>query len=100
MKTVFTLLLLSIIVYSCSNNTNNGKALSGEELYTNRCSVCHGPKGDAGVSGARDLSKSTLDDNMARVVILHGKGTMPPFKSVLSSEEVELIIKHIQTLKK
>jgi hypothetical protein len=37
---------------------------------------------------------------MARVVILHGKGSMPPFKTVLSPEEVELIIKHIDKLKK
>ena len=101
MKAFFALFIFSVFVISCStNSTSNGKILSGGELYNNRCVACHGAVGNAGISGARDLSKSTLDDNMARVVILHGKGSMPPFKTVLSPEEVELIVKHIQKLKK
>jgi|LakMenEpi03Aug12_release.lakeMendotaPanAssembly.Ray.scaffolds.fasta_scaffold817413_2 mono/diheme cytochrome c family protein len=101
MRALFALLITSVFAISCSNNSpSNGKAYSGEELYNNRCAACHGTDGNAGISGARDLSKSTLDDNMARVVILHGKGSMPPFKTVLSPEEVELIIKHIDKLKK
>ncbi len=36
-------------------------SLSAEELYLQQCSACHGEKGDAGLSGATDLTVSVLD---------------------------------------
>jgi mono/diheme cytochrome c family protein len=97
------ILFLSLMVYfvSCTgNNSSETTKLSGQEIYGKRCAICHGEQGNAGVSGAKDLSASTIDDNLMRTIITHGKGTMPPFKSVLSQQEIEELIAYVKTLRK
>jgi mono/diheme cytochrome c family protein len=52
--------------------TNDGK-----ELYEANCALCHGNDGKLGLSGAKDISASTLDVAAIKELILHGKGLMP-----------------------
>lgn len=97
---ILTTLVLGTFLIGCGGNKTSDKQLSGKDIFAKRCVACHGADGKAGISGAKDLSASTIDDNMARVIITHGKGSMPPFKTILEAGEIELLIKHIQTLKK
>ncbi|HOZ86703.1 MAG TPA: SirB2 family protein [Bacteroidia bacterium] len=53
------------------NSTN------GEELYKANCVSCHGGDGKLGLSGAKDLSISSMDENGIKEIIIHGKGLMP-----------------------
>jgi len=78
---------------------NISTTASGEELYINYCSRCHGDDGMAGLSGATDLSFSQMDDTSLHELFLTGKNSMPPFKE-LSNEQIESITAHIKTFRK
>lgn len=81
--------------------TGDGKKVSGKELYKARCVVCHGLKGNAGLSGAADLSGSKLNDMDLRKVIENGRNSMPAFKSVIESEEtLNETIEFVKSLRK
>lgn len=54
-----------------------GMANDGASLYKANCVVCHGNDGKLGLSGAKDLSISTLGVAEMKELILHGKGLMP-----------------------
>ena len=73
----------------------------GEKLFIQSCSSCHGCDGTLGMSGALDLSKSTMTFNEMKFVIEKGKGAMPRFKEMLSKEgELDAVVEHVRTLKK
>jgi uncharacterized membrane protein SirB2 len=70
----------------------------GKALYENYCQNCHGAEGDAGLSGAKNLKLTALSAEEQASIILNGKGVMPGFKN-LKSNEVQAIVKHVQSLK-
>ena len=94
-----TLLYISLIIFSFSCNSgqkgNDVGESDGEVIYQENCMLCHGEKGDEGRSGASDLSKSLMDNEQMKEVIVHGRKSMPPF-DYLSDEEVKLVIKYIE----
>lgn len=76
-------------------------AVAAGELYTGKCAVCHGDKRQ-GVSGlAPELTPDSLERlNPAEIqdILLNGRpGTaMPPFKTTLSQEEIEALVRLIK----
>lgn len=99
--TIQTLAIL--LISSCSpptmTNPDTGE-VDGEKVYKNYCNTCHGPKGDRGLSNAADLSKSTLEEDEIRHIILYGTGNgMSAYKSVITEEEeIEALVKHVKSL--
>lgn len=95
------------IVYSCGNGAGartpsdsiSGNKISGADVYSNNCMVCHGQDGTAGMSGATDLSKSTLTHEQAVNVITNGRNGMRPFHE-LTAAEIDAVVSHIETLRK
>ena len=77
-----------------------GKALSGAELYKINCESCHGETGNAGVSGAKDLSISTLSVADKKVIVSKGKGNMTAYDGILNASEINSVVEYIETLKK
>lgn len=76
-------------------------AVDGRLLYRNQCISCHGPNGDLGNSGSKDLSKSTLEEAAVLKIIKEGKGTMPPFEYLLTSEkEREAVAQYVMSMRK
>lgn len=73
------------------------EAEAGAALYKAYCSNCHGDQGDMGLSGAKNLRVTSLSSTEQADIISHGKGVMPGF-SKLGSNEVQAIVKHVQTL--
>ncbi len=75
--------------------------VAADELYTEKCAVCHGDKRQ-GVSGlAPELSPDSLerlDHAEIRDILLNGRpGTaMPPFKAALSQEEIDALVRLIK----
>lgn len=69
-------------------------AENGEALYKANCVVCHGNDGKLGLSGAKDLSISTLDLGSIKEMIIHGKGSMPAAQ--VSEEQAGLIAEYVQ----
>jgi mono/diheme cytochrome c family protein len=83
----------------------------GQQIYQARCALCHGAegKGDGPASAALNpkprnhtdgayMSTRTDEDLMA--VIHDGKGGMPAWKSVLTEQEMQDVLKYVRTLAK
>ena len=68
----------------------------GKALYSTYCIACHGEKGDAGLSGAKNLRTSALSQDEKMTIIKNGKGSMPGF-SKLSDDEVKAILLYTDT---
>jgi mono/diheme cytochrome c family protein len=69
-----------------TNSTQKKTAVSGQELFVNQCSSCHGTDGKLGASGAKDLTKSVLTTSEIIKRIKYGRNAMPPMKEALENE--------------
>lgn len=109
LKNIFLLLPLYIL-FSCESGNTSEKSKeesdsvqipNGAELYVQHCTVCHGSDGKLGVSGAKDLTVSTLPDNEIIKMIETGKNAMPPMKEPLGSDDhVKAVAEYIKSLRK
>ncbi len=76
-------------------------AAAADELYTGKCAGCHGDKRQ-GVSGfAPELTPDSLErlsHTEIQGILLNGlPGTaMPPFKGMLSQEEIDALVQYIK----
>lgn len=82
-------------IVEVSNNEDLGKA-----IYDANCKSCHGDDGKLGLSGAKDLSASTLTSEGLTAQITNGKNAMPAYGTVLKGEEIKAVTEYVQTLKK
>ena len=100
------MLLYSIILFIVSSCTppNVTDPVTGEvdgaKVYKNYCNSCHGPRGDRGLSNAADLSKSRLEEDEIRKIIMYGTDNgMSAYKSVITEEkEMNALVKHVKSL--
>ncbi len=69
--------------------------VSGEELYTASCAVCHGSSGEGG-SGPALVGKARAAD-VANVqnIITYGRGMMPGFSATLTPEQIEAVTQYV-----
>lgn len=103
---VFFSLLFCLL--SCSGNQPVDTVLpeetpeeKGASLFLMHCASCHGEDGKLGASGAKDLSVSKLTDKEIENIINNGKNAMPPMKVLLENKDnIELVIKHVKSLRK
>jgi cytochrome c6 len=99
---------ISFILPSCTSEGNssqkeseNTEVLSGESLYQQHCASCHGTDGKLGLSGAADLSSSTLSVEEINKVIREGRNGMPPMKEILVEQEnIDKVSDYVYELKK
>lgn len=75
-------------------------APDGMAVFRQYCITCHGADGKLGLSGAKDLSISTLTVEERVNNVTNGKKMMPPFNEVLSPEEIKAVVEYTLTLKK
>lgn len=72
----------------------------GKEVYTAKCTACHGDKGDAGLAGAKNLRISTLTGDQQKDIIKNGKsGTGMSAFPDLTDEQLTGLVAYIKTLK-
>ena len=98
--------LISLAVTSCGGESSvsesravNPEMIDGKKLFNIHCAACHKYNGTGGISGAKDLTSSSLSDEEMKKIISNGAGDMMPFKDVISSAEIDAVIAHIHTLK-
>ena len=72
----------------------------GKALYDAYCTSCHGADGKLMLAGAKDLSTSAMDYNSMLLLVSLGKNAMPPFKSVLSEEQIDKTVRYVETLRR
>ena len=70
----------------------------GEALFKSNCTMCHGRDGKLNMSGAKDLTKSTLTEAEMIAIVTHGKGGMAGFGKTLTKTQVEEVVNHVRTL--
>jgi mono/diheme cytochrome c family protein len=82
--------------------SGNGAVRNGELVFASNCASCHdvhsrttlvGP----GLKGYYASRRSASEDNAVRKTIIDGKGSMPGFPS-LSSSEVSDLVSYLKTL--
>jgi cytochrome c6 len=102
-------LILTSLVVSCSSpstdnysDTTNESNISSKALYTLHCEACHGVDGKKGISGAADLSVSTINHKKIKSTILNGneKGMMPYKEIITNPTEIDSLVSYVQTLRK
>jgi mono/diheme cytochrome c family protein len=74
----------------------------GDEIFRARCIICHNPQpGDHSSSGVPDLFKAfkakTITAAQAEQIIVHGKGQMPGWGTILSKSDIESVIAYLKT---
>ncbi len=71
-------------------------AAAGKEVFAEQCSVCHGATGHGG-NGGPDLTTmpKAKEQAGAEEQVTNGGGGMPPFKGVLSEEEIKNVAAYV-----
>ena len=103
-KVLATLSFFLIIVsFSLAYKAKSAKAgdkiiaLSGKEIFEQKCSLCHGSEDKLKMSGAKDLSVTQLQHSGIVDIITNGKNTMAAYKETLTSEQIEAVASYIET---
>lgn len=105
-RIVLSFLGSAVLLIACGNGADHtsqaaeGPAGRGADIYKAQCTLCHGEDGKLGIGGAKDLTTSTLTKEEMIAVITHGRGTMMPFNTLLSKDEIEAVADHVLNLGK
>ena len=90
------LLVMPRLLAQDASMADKAKVAAGETVYNTYCQVCHG---DALVSTGQtfDLRRLTTNDR-ARFdnSVRNGKNQMPPWKGVLSDEQIDQVWQYIR----
>jgi len=102
---LFYLAVLSLLVFPSSGKisatiSNTTFQLNGEEIFQTNCSMCHGRYGNSGISGAADLTVSTISFEDTFEIVQNGKGTMQAYSEQLSKKEIEAVVEYSISLRK
>ncbi len=65
------------------------------QLYANHCAQCHGSTGAGGTGPALAGSARAADEALVENTVRFGRGSMPGFMAVLSSEEISLLVDYV-----
>ena len=74
--------------------------VDGQKIFKSYCIICHGITGDLNVSGATDLTASTLPLEERVAQVYNGRGLMTPFKEILKDKEIVAVGKYVENLRK
>lgn len=72
----------------------------GFEVYKAECNTCHGPDGNLGMSGSKDLSASIMVDDELKGLIANGKNAMPGFSGKLNEEQIDAVASYVKELRR
>jgi len=103
MKRILVVALLLISSAAIAGAQNPGK-----NIFTSKCSICHGPDGSGKTQMGKSLKIADLhsadvqkmSDADLKTVITNGKNKMPPFKGKLTDAQMDQVISYIRELGK
>ena len=88
-------------------NAAQGSAAASTATFRTKCAMCHGPDG-AGSEVGKSMNVPDLrlqevqhlaDAELAQI-ISEGKSGMPSFKSSLSTDQIQALVRHVRALAK
>ncbi len=104
-KVIPALAGILVALFACGGGTTSSSAppgadqgASGERIFAMHCVLCHGKDGTLGINDAKDLTVSTLSKEEMVAMVANGKGTMMPYKNVLTKGQIEAVVEHVRTL--
>ena len=97
-KVVFFLGIIGS-VWACSSASAGEPETDGHQVYKSYCISCHGANGKMGVSGAFDLTTSTLSLEERVLVITNGRNVMTSFKTLLPPRKIRAVAEYTMQLK-
>lgn len=91
------LLAIGLAVSACSLGGPPDDA-TGEEIYAELCTSCHGADMSGGVGPALGPGSNAADEDDEFLVftITNGRGRMPSFESTLNEEQVDRLVAYIR----
>ena len=104
---VGVLLLASTVGAAGAGSASNQTSDAAQTVFKQRCSKCHGEDGrgdtDAGknlkVKNLRSAAVQRLSNKRLASVIKEGKSNMPPFKYVMSDDEINSLVAYVRSLR-
>ncbi|MDH5475302.1 MAG: cytochrome c [Cyclobacteriaceae bacterium] len=81
------------------SDANYDELSHGKVMFLSQCAMCHGPSGDQGLSGAKNLLTSTMKLEEVMNIITKGKNSMPKYSKSLSENEIKVITAYVMTLR-
>lgn len=92
-----------LALMGCSASGGDGASMAGpttpgEAIFKAQCVMCHGRDGRLGISGAKDLTRSTLTEEEMIATVTRGKGAMAGFGTILTPVQIEEVVAHVRTL--
>ncbi|MFM7388139.1 MAG: c-type cytochrome [Bacteroidota bacterium] len=97
----FGLSLIACAEDSDKRISSQDKEPKAKELYITHCASCHGDRGDLGVSGAKNLLKSSLNIDSIKAIIRNGKNGMPPFEGIIEKEQhLDSLAQYVNSMQK
>lgn len=97
---IFFFAVISCCLPSCEGGRDTSTAQTDTgKLYGQKCGLCHGDDGKLSVSGAKDLTVSTLGREEVIAQITYGKGSMPPQDGILTAQQIEQLADYTISLR-
>ena len=96
MRRLAIVALLGVLVSACVGRPDADA--SGEEIYLQLCSNCHGAQLEGGIGPALGPGTNAAEqpDEYLRVTIVEGRGRMPSFSSSLTEDQVGRLIDYLR----
>jgi mono/diheme cytochrome c family protein len=96
MRRLALLALLGVLTGACVGEP--AADATGEEIYLQLCSNCHGDRleGAIGPALGPGSNAATRPEDYLRVTITQGRGRMPSFSSTLSGDQVDRLIDYLR----
>lgn len=96
--------IITFLLATCNNSDKHhnsvAEEISGKDIFSQYCVLCHGADGKRGFNNAKDLTKSTKTLNERIMIISHGKNLMTPFSGVLSTAEIKAVAQYTMQFNK
>jgi len=103
---IFFVIIAAFAITSCNSNEGSApnpvaitEASPGKDVFTKYCRLCHGSKGDLGLSGSANLKISALSLTEIKEVIINGRKAMPAWGHQLTPQEIDQVSAYVLTLK-
>ncbi|HEX6946965.1 MAG TPA: cytochrome c [Acidimicrobiia bacterium] len=91
------ILAVALVIAACGVERPPPDA-SGEEIYRSLCANCHGANLEGRIGPALGPASNAADqpDSFIETTVLHGRGSMPSFRTVLDEAQVERLIGYLR----
>lgn len=105
---IFFAVITTLVVAGCGGSTSAEPAASkskepmlpGQVVFVQHCKLCHGAKGDLGLSGAANLKISLLTQDEIKHVVTNGRKAMPAWGQQLTPEQINQVSEYVLSLRR